>query len=59
MASVTYSVLKRAFCNEATSRTQTFKWYSHFKSGQTWLGILNIQSSIISWTDENMEKYVK
>jgi len=28
-------MLKRAFCNEVTSRTQTLKWYSHFKSGPT------------------------
>jgi len=56
MASVTYRVLKIAFCNEDTSRTQTFKWYSHSKVAKLWLRILNIRLSIITQTDENVEK---
>jgi hypothetical protein len=55
VASLTYSVLKTAFCNKATSRTQTFKWHSYFKSGQTL--VENSEHSVIHHQiDENVEK---
>jgi hypothetical protein len=34
-ASETYKMLKKPFGDDTTSRTQTFKWYSHFRRGQT------------------------
>jgi hypothetical protein len=31
----TYEMLRKAFCDGAMCRTQTFQWNLHFKSGQT------------------------
>jgi len=56
-ASESYEVLKRAICDYAMSRAQSFEWYSHCKYGQTSVGDFEHSYHLSSsWTDKNVEK---
>jgi hypothetical protein len=59
-ASQTHEMLMKAFCNNATSRTQIFEWHTRFKSGQTVSEDFECSGhTLSSGTEKIVEKSVK
>jgi hypothetical protein len=52
----TNDMLKKNFCYDATSRTQTSEWQSHLRSSLSLVEHFECSGQTSSQTDENMEK---